>query len=83
MCVFLNFFKKIHFYVYFIILNLEEKIMEIFKIEITETLQKVIEVSAYSLYEALEIIKNKYNNEEIVLDSNDYIDTVIEEYDNK
>lgn len=57
--------------------------MEIFKIEITETLQKVIEVSAYSLYEALEIIKNKYNNEEIVLDSNDYIDTVIEEYDNK
>lgn len=57
--------------------------MEIFKIEITETLQKVIEVSASSLDEALEIIKNKYNNGEIVLDSNDYIDTVIEEYDNK
>ena len=57
--------------------------MEIFKIEITETLQKVIEVSASSLDEALEIIKNKYNNGEIVLDSNDYIDTVIEENDNK
>jgi len=57
--------------------------MEIFKIEITETIQKVIEVSASSLDEALEIIKNKYNNGEIVLDSNDYIDTVIEEYDNK
>ena len=57
--------------------------MEIFKIEITETLQKAIEVSASSLDEALEIIKNKYNNGEIVLDSNDYIDTVIEEYDNK
>lgn len=57
--------------------------MEIFKIEITETLQKVIEVSTSSLDEALEIIKNKYNNGEIVLDSNDYIDTVIEEYDNK
>ena len=57
--------------------------MEIFKIEMTETLQKAIEVSASSLDEAVEIIKNKYNNGEIVLDSNDYIDTVIEEYDNK
>lgn len=57
--------------------------MEIFKIEITETLQKAIEVSTSSLDGALEIIKNKYNNGEIVLDSNDYIDTVIEEYDNK
>jgi len=57
--------------------------MEIFKIEIKEKIQKVIEVSASSLDEALEIIKNKYNNGEIVLDSNDYIDTVIEEYDNK
>ena len=57
--------------------------MEIFKIEITETLQKVIEVSASSLDEALEIIKNKYNNEDIVLDSNDYVDTIIGEFNNK
>lgn len=57
--------------------------MEIFKIEITETLQKVVEVSASSLDEALEIIKNKYNNEDIVLDSNDYVYTIIGEFNNK
>jgi len=45
--------------------------MKKYKIEITETLQKVIEVNAKNEEEAYEQVKKMYKNEEIVLDSSD------------
>ena len=49
--------------------------MNKYTIEITETLQRQIEIEANDHDEAFKIIKRKYRNGEIVLDSNDYIDT--------
>jgi hypothetical protein len=51
--------------------------MKTFEIEITETLQIINEVQANNYDEAFEIINNKYKNEEIILTSNDYIETEI------
>ena len=45
------------------------------KIEITETLQRIIELEASSPDDALDIIIKKYKNSEIILDADDYIDT--------
>lgn len=53
--------------------------MNTFKIEITETFQKIIEVKAKSADEAYKTVKEKYKNEEIILNENDYIDTEIKE----
>jgi hypothetical protein len=49
--------------------------METFKIEIRETLSRIIEVKANSEDEAFSKIKDLYQNEEIVLNSDDYVDT--------
>ena len=49
--------------------------MPTYKIEITETLQRQIEVEASSKEEALKKIKEQYQNQEIVLNENDYVDT--------
>ena len=48
------------------------------KIEITEILQKTIEVDADDEYEAYKIVKEKYRNSEIILDDTSYIDTEFE-----
>lgn len=48
---------------------------KIYTIEITETLQKQVSIQANSYEEADRKVKEKYQNNEIVLDSNDYIDT--------
>lgn len=40
---------------------------------ITETLQKKVKVEAKTLTEAEEIVQEMYENEEIVLDYNDYL----------
>lgn len=48
-----------------------------YKIEITETLQRQIEIEANSKEEAEKIAKQKYQNEEIVLSSDDYVNTSI------
>ena len=48
--------------------------MNKYTIEITETLQRQIEIKANSHDEALKIIKEKYKNEEIVLTADDFID---------
>ena len=45
--------------------------MKTFEVEITETLQRIIKVNANSENEAYEIVKEKYDNEEIVLDASD------------
>ncbi len=49
--------------------------MKTFIIEITETLQKQIQVDADSEEDAIYKIKNQYNQTNIVLDESNYIDT--------
>lgn len=48
-----------------------------YKFEIRETLSRIVEVSAENIEMAYSVIKQKYRDEEIVLDSNDYMDTII------
>ena len=47
--------------------------MSKYKIEITETLQKVVEVEAASEREAEQKVKEMYKSEEVVLDYKDFI----------
>jgi translation initiation factor IF-1 len=54
--------------------------METFKIEIQEFLSRIIEIEANSNEEAIAKIKEMYRKEEIVLGSEDYVTTEIEEY---
>lgn len=46
-----------------------------YKVQITETLQRIIEVEASSESEAILYVKEKYKKEDIVLNETDYIDT--------
>lgn len=57
--------------------------METFKIEIQEFLSRIIEVEAETKDEAIIKVRQLYRNEEIVLDSNDYVSTEIEVYENE
>ena len=45
-----------------------------YKVEITEYLQKTIEVEAKDEDDALLITKHKYDNEEITLSADDFVD---------
>ena len=47
--------------------------MEIFKIEVNETLARIIEIEAVSLEQALFKTRQKYFDEEIVLDNCDFL----------
>ena len=47
-------------------------------IEITETLQRQIEVEAQNESEAIRLIKEKYKHEEIILSEQDFIDYEID-----
>lgn len=49
--------------------------MKKFTVEITETLQRQIEVEAADENEAISKVEEMYRDEEVVLDSGDYIDT--------
>jgi hypothetical protein len=49
--------------------------METFKIEVKETLSRIIEIEANSADEAFSKIQDSYNKEEIVLDADDYVET--------
>ena len=49
--------------------------MKKYLVEITETLQKQITVSANSREEAEQKVKERYKNEDIILNENDYVDT--------
>lgn len=51
-----------------------------FSIEVTEILQRVVEIMAESSIDAIVKVKEMYLNEEIVLDFDDYVTTEIEEY---
>lgn len=52
----------------------------IYEIEIEEILQKVCSVKAKSLQEAIDIVEEKYDNQEIVLDYNSLKETNYREY---
>ncbi len=54
--------------------------METFKIEIQEFLSKIIEIEAKNIDEAVSKVREMYRSQEIVLDSEDYVTTEIEEY---
>ena len=49
-----------------------------YQVEITETLQKTIEVEAKSENEAISKVKEQYYSGEIELDSSDFIETEFE-----
>jgi hypothetical protein len=51
--------------------------METFKIIVEEMLSRTIEIDANNLQEAIAKVEQMYQNEEIVLDSDDYTDTKI------
>lgn len=51
--------------------------MKKFKIEITETLQKVVEIDANDVDDALNIAKQQYRNQNIILDDQDLTNTRI------
>ena len=54
--------------------------MQTFKIEIKETLSRIIEVQAESMDAAITHAKDLYHAEEIVLDEGDLVVTEIEEF---
>jgi hypothetical protein len=47
--------------------------MEVYRIEIKETLSRIIEVEADSIQSALSIVQDKYTFEDIVLDNDDFV----------
>ena len=52
----------------------------IYKIEIEELLQRVVEIEAENVNEAIRIAKEKYRKEEYVLDENDLKGVKFSEY---
>jgi len=52
--------------------------METYKIEILEFLSRIVEVEANSSNEAILFVSEMYKNEEIILDSFDFITTEID-----
>lgn len=53
--------------------------MKTFKIEISETLSRIIEVEADSVETAITFVNEKYKSEEIILDESDYVEYQIRE----
>ncbi len=54
--------------------------MKIYNVEVVETLSRVVEQKAKSYEEAEEIVSEKYDKTEIVLDWNDLEDTSYKPY---
>lgn len=54
--------------------------MKNFKIKITERLEKICDTEANSLDEAIDIVRNKYSNEKIILYPEDFVEVIFEEY---
>lgn len=52
-----------------------------YKIEIKETLSRIIDIEAENESEAMIKARTKYRNQDIILDDSDYIDTEINIYD--
>ena len=45
-----------------------------FQVEVTETLQKIVDIYAFTAEEAIAQVTQKYREGDIVLDSGDFID---------
>ena len=56
--------------------------METFEIEIKEILTRTIETKANTKDEALTIVRQKYNDEKIILDSSDFVDVYFNNIEN-
>jgi len=56
----------------------EEEKMKKYEVTIYETLSRSVEIEAKDVDEAREKVRNMYIDEEIVLDSSDYVDTEFE-----
>lgn len=54
--------------------------MKKYRILITETLQKVVEVEAENFSDAYDLVVEKYRDGNIVLDYDDFIDSQIENF---
>lgn len=52
-----------------------------YQVEVRETLSKVVDIEASSEDEAIQLVKEQYQNEEIILDSENYIETEYEIYE--
>ena len=50
------------------------------KIEIIETITKIVEVEAFSTSEAITLAKKLYQSEEIVLDSDEMVEVEFQEF---
>ena len=55
-------------------LIISPKPLKTFYISVTETLKKTVEVRAEDKYEAIQKVSDAYHNEQVVLDSDDYVD---------
>lgn len=51
--------------------------MKDYDIEIEEVLRRIVSVKADNIDEAIEAVREKWNNEEIVLDSSDFVESSI------
>ena len=56
--------------------------MKEFKVEITETLSKIIKIKANTLEEALKGVIKMYEQEQIILDSDNFVEKEIKLVDN-
>ena len=54
--------------------------METFKIEVMETLSRIVEVKAENLDKAVSLIHQQYREQIIILDHNDHVTTEINPY---
>ena len=62
-------------------MHVQDRVEEIeFQIEISEELSRIEKVKAYSIQEAIDKIRDKYDREEIVLDSSDFKGVKFEPY---
>ena len=53
--------------------------MKTYKVKITETLEKVVEVEAEDRDEAEQIVSDAWHNSEYILDAEDFLDELDEE----
>lgn len=54
--------------------------METFKIEVQEFLSRIVEIEAKNIDEAISKVKVMYQNEEIVLDNEDFVTSEIKQF---
>ena len=56
-------------------IKVDKKLKRVFQIEIVETLNNIVEVNAENEQDALLKVRDMYRNEEVILYSDDFIDT--------